>query len=330
MIPQKTLSVVVPLYNEETNIQPFYDALTAVLVNLEMEAEIIFVDDGSTDESFGLIESLAKEDKRVKCIRLSRNFGSHPALTAGLRHANGDAAVMMSVDLQDPPELINELIRHWRTGFHVVWAVREGRDDPLLKKSFAAAFYKIFRRIALPTYPATGMDFGIFDRLVLDSFKTFNELHHFITGSIVWLGFRQTQVFYHRKARHSGISKWPIRKRVKNALDAIVSFSYFPIRFISYTGLTISFLSFAYTIFLVVRKALFGLGNPGWSSIMVGMLLLGGVQLTMLGIIGEYIWRSSEQARGRPSYIIMDSIGFSKAKEFKGVENESDNMGVIP
>jgi dolichol-phosphate mannosyltransferase len=305
----------VPVYNEELNIQSFYDALISVLKRTELQAEIIFTDDGSIDGSFQIISTLVRQDDRVKCLRFSRNFGSHAAILAGLRWAAGDAAVIISVDLQDPPELILELIRRWQEGFHVVWSVREARDDPWLKKAFAAAFYKLFRAIAQPDYPSTGMDFGLFDRCVLESLKHLHELNHFITGMIVWLGFRQTTVLYHRQARHAGVSKWSFGKRVKNALDAIISFSYVPIRFISYVGLFISLLSFLFAGFLVVRRVFFGFGDPGWPSVMVAVLFIGGLQLMVLGILGEYIWRGTEQARGRPQYIVMDTIGFNQQAE---------------
>lgn len=308
---EKLVSIVVPVYDEETNVQPFYDALTAALPGSGFNIEIIFVDDGSSDRTFQMIGDLATLDPRVKAIRFSRNFGSHPALMAGLRWAGGDAAVMISVDLQDPPELIPELIEKWKEGFHVVWAVREGREDPFLKKAFARGFYKLFRKIALANYPAGGMDFGLFDRRILDNLKTLNELNHFITGMIIWLGFRQTSVPYNRRGRHSGSSKWSFAKRVKNALDAIISFSYVPIRFISYLGLLVSAISFLYGTFLVIRRALFGLGTLGWPSVMVAVLFLGGVQLTMLGILGEYIWRGTEQMKGRPQYIVMEAIGIA-------------------
>lgn len=312
MTHQKLVSIVIPVCNEEGNILAFYEALVPILDGIGLPAEIIFVDDGSTDRSYEIIDTLAQRDTRVKCLRFSRNFGSHPAIMAGLRWAAGDAAVMISVDLQDPPELIRELVRRWQEGFHVVWAVRESRDDPFSKKAFALAFYKLFRRIALPNYPATGMDFGLFDRRVLENLKSLNELNHFITGMIVWLGFRQTEVLYHRRARRSGYSKWSFGKRVKNGLDAIVSFSYFPVRFISYTGLFVSLLSFMFAGFLVVRRVFFGLGTPGWPSVMVAVLFIGGVQLVMLGILGEYIWRATEQVRGRPQYVVMEAIGFDQ------------------
>jgi len=315
MSQRKLVSVVVPVYNEESTVGPFYEALVKAISGVNTDFEIIFVDDGSSDGSYNLICKLAELDYRVKAVRFSRNFGSHAALLAGLRHASGDAAVIISVDLQDPPALIADLINRWQEGYHVVWAVRKDRDDPLLKKTFAAAFYKLFRKIALPDYPATGMDFGLFDRSVLASLSNFNELNHFITGMIVWLGFRQTQVFYHRLARHSGVSKWSFSKRVKNALDAIVSFSYAPIRLISYTGIFISVVSFLFGALLLMRSVLFGSGDLGWPSVMVAVLFSGGVQLMVLGILGEYIWRGTEQARGRPQYIVMEAVGFEQLSD---------------
>jgi dolichol-phosphate mannosyltransferase len=306
----RKLSIIVPVYNEDTNIEPFYDACRPVMDALHIDSELIFVDDGSTDRSFEIISALGSHDARVCCLRFSRNFGSHPAILAGLRFARGDSAVMISVDMQDPPELIPTLVERWESGFKVVWAVREGREDPVLKKLFALAFYKLFRAIGLKNYPETGMDFGLFDRCLLDHLKDMKELNYFIPGVILWLGFPQTTVPYHRRARLSGHSKWSMKKRIKNALDAIVSFSYFPIRFISYAGIFISFVSFAYAFFLIARRLLFGLGEIGWPSIMVALLFLGGVQLITLGILGEYIWRSAEQVRERPQYIIMETTGF--------------------
>jgi dolichol-phosphate mannosyltransferase len=313
MSSQRLLSVVVPVCDEETNIQPFYQALQRVLDQIDqtdLQAEIIFVDDGSTDRSYEIICTLARKDNRVKCLRFSRNFGSHAAMLAGLKWTRGDAVVIISVDLQDPPELILEMVKSWRKGNHVVWAVREGRDDPFLKKVFALAFYKIFSRIALKNYPKTGMDFGLFDRCIIDNLNQLREVNHFVPGLILWQGYPQDYVYYHRRARLSGVSKWPVGKRIKNALDAICSFSYIPIRFISLTGICISLVSFIMGAVLIIRRLFFGLGSVGWPSIMVTLLFLGGVQLIMLGVLGEYVWRGTDQTRGRPRYIIMETTGY--------------------
>lgn len=305
-------SVVVPCYNEETNVEPFYNVLASVIDRLNFDSEIIFIDDGSSDRTCDIIRALAQKDERVKLLQFSRNFGSHAALSAGLHWAAGDFAIMLSVDLQDPPELIPDLIERWREGFHVVWAVRQGRDDFTVTKILASAFYGLFRRIALPNYPASGMDFGLLDRRVLEAFKEFHELNHFITGMIVWLGFRQTQVHYNRRVRHSGSTKWHMTKRIKLAVDSIVSFSYLPIRVASYLGIVVCLTSFLYGFFIIIRRLFFGLGETGWPSVMVAVLFLGGVQLITLGILGEYLWRGVEQAKGRPMYVIMEQLGFDK------------------
>ena len=292
------------------NIRTFHEALTGALADGEADIEIIFVDDGSTDATFRIVEGLALQDKRVRAVRLSKNFGSHAAVLAGLRSATGHAAVMISADLQDPPAMIPALIQKWREGFHIVWAVREGRDDPFFKKMLANAFYRLFTRIALKDYPATGMDFGLFDRSVLDHLHTFTENNFDIVLVIMSLGFRQCQLPYFRRARHSGHSKWSLTKRIKAAVDLIVSYSYFPIRCISYLGIGISLVSFLFALFLIISNLLFGRAPIGWPSIMVAVLFLGGVQLIMLGILGEYVWRCNDQVKRRPQYIVMETIGF--------------------
>jgi len=307
--PRALLSVVVPVYDEEANIVPFYRALTSAASEWDVEIEILFVDDGSQDRSFEHIAELHRSDPRVKALRFSRNFGSHPALSAGLRHAHGDAAVLISVDLQDPPALIGTFIEHWRKGNHVVWGVRQTRDDPWLKKTLATSFYRFIRRIALPSYPPQGMDFGLLDRQVIHVFNGMEEANRLVPALLVWTGFRQAMIPYHRAARRAGVSKWPIAKRIKSAIDVAVSFSYVPIRLMSYLGIAASVLGFAYGAVLIFNRILFGVGGAGWPSVMVTVLFLGGLQLIMLGVLGEYLWRASEQVKRRPLYIVMDSLG---------------------
>jgi len=314
MNAQKLLSIVVPVFNEETNIEPFYAALAPVMDGLDVATEVLFVDDGSSDRSFERISGLAARDPRIRCLRFSRNFGSHPAVLAGLRNCAGDAAVMMSVDLQDPPEMIRKLSDEWQKGAHVVWAVRETRDDPWSKKVLANSFYWLFRRVALENYPPTGMDFGLFDHKVLECLRNYEERNAFIVGTIVWLGFNVAYVHYHRRARHSGHTKWSLGKRIKNALDAFVSFSHVPIRLISYSGLFVSFLSVLYAMYIMYRRFTHGDATSGWPSLMTAILFLGGVQLIMLGVVGEYLWRGVDQSRGRPQYIVMDKLGFETAE----------------
>lgn len=309
MNPSVELTIVAPVFNEEENIAVFHERVTKVCTDLQLTYEIVFVDDGSVDRSPVLIAEFCRRDPYVRGLCFSRNFGSHAALLAGLRNSRGRAAVILSVDLQDPPELIGEMLQRWRAGAHVVWGVRESRDDPWQKQLFARVFYRIMRQMALPNYPEKGMDFGLFDRKVIDALCEIREANQFIMGLILWLGFRQEYISYHREARRFGVSKWPFWKRLKSAIDAIVSFSYFPIRFISWMGLAVSLISVVYACILIVNRLVFGLGVAGWPSVMVALLFLGGVQLIMLGILGEYVWRGMDQTKGRPPYIIMEQWG---------------------
>jgi polyisoprenyl-phosphate glycosyltransferase len=307
------ISVVVPALNEETNIQPFYDELRLTIDELpEVDWEIIFVDDGSTDLTVAKVLALRDTDPRVKLLKFSRNFGSHPGVTAGLSYASGDALVIMGVDLQDPPALIKTFLEQWRQGYKIVWGVRETRDDPWTKSLLANAFYRICRAVAFPDYPKGGMDCGLFDRKVIDIFLSIGDRNGFVFANILWTGFPQAQIPYGRRARLSGEGKWPLGKRIKAGIDVIVSFSYVPIRSMSYLGIFISCLSFVYASFLIVQRVFWGVGGSGWPSVMVAILFLGGVQLIMLGILGEYIWRTSAQVLARPLYIVMDEIGFEK------------------
>ncbi len=307
----RLISVVVPAYNEEENVQFFYDAVTAVTNNLsEFDWEFLIVDDGSTDRTVERFRALAEKDRRLRILQLSRNFGSYAALRAGFDHARGDAVITISADLQDSPELFRTFVARWKEGYHTVWGVREQRDDPLTKKVLAALFYQVIRRLALAGLPVGGMDCGLFDRKVIDAFREIPDRNNITFMTIYWMGFRQAQVPYHRRERKFGQSKWPFRKRMKAALDVITSLSSLPIRFISYMGLFISMLSFLAAMVVVFNKLVWGIGEWGWPSLMVVMLFLGGIQLIMLGLIGEYLWRVGAQVRGQPWYIVMDKIGF--------------------
>lgn len=315
MSDKQLVSIVVPVLNEETNIEPFYEQLTKAASSWDVDIEILFVDDGCTDTSFEIMSRLRKKDPRVHALRFSRNFGSHAALSAGLRHAKGAAAALISVDLQDDPALIGTFIDEWRKGNHVVWGVRATRDDPWAKTMFANAFYAVIRKLALPNYPPKGMDFGLLDRKVIDAFNGFEEVNRIVPTLLIWAGFKQVLVPYHRKGRLSGVSKWSFAARIKAAVDIIVSFSYVPIRAISYTGLAASFVGFAYGGVLIFNRLANGVGAAGWPSVMVTVLFLGGLQLTMLGVLGEYVWRTSEQVRRRPLYIVMERLGLDERSD---------------
>jgi|TARA_B100002003_G_C14155263_1_gene556080 dolichol-phosphate mannosyltransferase len=317
------VSIIVPIFNEEMNIKPFYNELTATISKISnMRWEIIFVDDGCTDRSVDKVMALREADQRVKLLRLSRNYGSHAALMAGFQYSNGDALVIMSVDLQDPPGLIREFVEKWHEGYHMVWGVRESREDPWGKKILAYGFYWLLRKTVFLNYPKGGMDYGIFDRSMIDIILSIDERHGFVFATLLWSGFRQTQIPYARKSRKRGITKWSFARRVKSAIDIIISFSYFPIRIISYLGIVVSFLSFVFEMFLITRSVYFKLDSDGWLLLMVGILFIGGVQLIMLGVLGEYIWRIAEQVRGRPPYLVMEEVGFN-INNRKKEENET-------
>jgi len=308
---RQTLSVVVPVFNEEDNLRPFLNAANAALAELDMDVEIVFVDDGSADRTFEVAAALAREDSRVRCLRFSRNFGSACAQLAGLRAATGDAAVVISVDLQDPPELVPEMVERWRQGAKTVWAVRERRQDPWVQTQLSFLFYRVFRKIGVDDYPAGGMDFGLFDRRILEHLREMRELNFFIPAIVMWYGYPSAQIGYARRERVRGLTKWSLAKRFNLALNAIVSFSFFPIRFISYLGVALSALSMCYAALVVVRRVSWGLGDvTGWPSLMIVILFIGGVQMVMLGMLGEYVWRSADQVRGRPQYIVMERAGF--------------------
>lgn len=305
------ISVVIPAMNEEDNVLPFYDAVKAVTDSLGgFDWEFVFVDDGSTDGTLDRLLSVREKDSRVRVVQLSRNFGSYAALRAGFDYASGDAVITISADLQDSPGLFNAFLKRWQEGYHIVWGVRAQRDDPWSKKLLAGLFYRLIRRLALPGLPAAGMDCGLFDRRVVHCFRQIPDKNAITFMTIYWMGFRQASVPYHRQRRQFGESKWPFRKRLKSAVDVITAFSFLPIRVSSYLGLLVSAISLLAAVIVLFNKLVLGIGELGWPSLMVVVLFLGGVQLVMLGTIGEYLWRISLEVRGRPQYIVMREIGF--------------------
>lgn len=316
MTETRLISIVVPTMNEEENIRRFYDAVTAVTHSLRDFAwELIFVDDGSTDQTLEHILSLRKADPSVRVLQLSRNFGSYAAIRAGLEYAKGDACICISADLQDPPELFRAFVARWRDGHDIVWGVRQRRADPWSKKVLAALFYRVVRRLSLADLPERGMDCGLFDRKVVDAFRQIPDKNAITFMTVYWMGFRQARVLYDREARRFGTSKWPIGKRVKSALDVITAFSYLPVRLISYVGLAMAVLAFVGASIVLFDRFVLGIGGQGWPSLMVVVLFVGGVQMLMLGVLGEYLWRINSEVRGRPQYIVMNAFGFDAAPQ---------------
>ena len=308
------ITIVVPVFNERDNLRAFYDAVNDVLRSLaDYDWDFVFVDDGSRDGSFEVLRELAAADPRVRALRFPRNFGSHIAIAAGLDHCAGDAAVIMAADLQDPPPLIREFVARWRESFDVVWGARTGRDDGWLRSWGMSMFYRLVRRFAIPTYPKGGTgSFCLISRPVIDAFRQCTERNRLTFGLIAWGGFRETAVEYHRPRRLVGSSSWTIGKMVKSAIDTFVSFSFLPIRAISFLGLAISGLSFLFGFYVVANKLWFGTRVEGWTSVMLAVLVIGGVQLVMIGVLGEYLWRILDEARERPLYIVERTVGVSR------------------
>lgn len=306
-VPLDVLSIIVPFLNEERNLNRLYERVSDVARQLPgTEVELVLVDDGSTDDSAAAVRDLPKGEIPVQLVRLSRNFGSHAALAAGVAHATGDVITFLSADLQDPPEILIQMLDKWRAGFRIVWATRESRADPLSTKLFSGAYYSLMRKFALPQMPAGGVDFCMVDRKVVESLGNLQERNSNIFNLLMWAGFSQCYIPYHRRAREEGRSKWSMSKKIKLFIDSFVAFSFFPMRLISALGGVFSLLGVCYAAFIGVRALLFGVAVQGWASLMVAVLLCSGVQLLMLGILSEYLWRALDASRNRPTYIVSD------------------------
>lgn len=300
------LSVVVAAYNEENNIPDLHRALDSVdWAGMGVEPEYVFVDDHSSDRTPEILQKLSLQDSRVKWIRFSRNFGSHLAFASGLEQSTGDVAVIMAADLQDPPELIPRLVQKWREGNKVVWAVRQKREGERTRtRLMSRLYYALMQRYALKEMPTGGADFLLIDRQVIDVLNRAPEKNTSILALIQWLGFTQAYIEYTKESRRCGASKWTLAKKIKLAIDSFVSFSYAPIRLMSLLGICIASLGFLYALIVLVRAIGFACPVEGWSSLMCVVLVLSGVQLIMLGMLGEYLWRAYDETRGRPRYII--------------------------
>jgi polyisoprenyl-phosphate glycosyltransferase len=310
-VPKPLISIVVPVFNEQANLPRLHAEVTSTLRSVgEFDWEFVFVDDGSRDRSFQVLEELRAHDPSVRALRFPRNFGSHVAIAAAIDHCHGDAAVVMAADLQDPPSLLPAFLAKWREGFDVVWGARSGRDDGALRGWAMNRFYALVRRFAIPSYPQGGTgSFCLIGTPVIAAFRQCTERNRLTFGLIAWAGFRETEVPYHRPQRLAGTSAWTTGRMVKAAIDTFVSFSFLPIRLISFFGLAFSALSFLFGFYVLVNKIVYGTKVAGWSSVMLAVLVIGGVQLLMIGVVGEYLWRILDEARARPLYIVERSLG---------------------
>jgi len=299
------LSIVTPAYNEASNLPVLYGRLAQVLSGMELDWEWIVVDDHSADGTFEVIKDIARRDPRVRAFRFARNFGSHLALACGLREARGDCIAFMAADLQDPPETLPTLMTRWRDGAQVVWAVRARREGETRRTTgFSRLYYWLMRRIVgISEMPSTGADFCLIDRHVANSLLQFGERNLTVFALLTWMGFRQDTITYDKAARLHGSSGWTLEKKLKLVVDSVTSFTYLPIRAMSYVGFVVALVGFAYAG-MVVLNALTGRPVEGWSSLIVVVLVLGGVQMIMMGVLGEYLWRALDESRRRPRYLI--------------------------
>lgn len=305
------VSLIIPVYNEEAAIPLFLAAIRPVIEAERYRFEFVFVNDGSRDRSLDILQAARAEDPRVKIVDFSRNFGKELALAAGLKAATGEAAIPMDVDLQDPPELIADFLRKWEEGYDVVVGVRRRRSsDTAFKRRSAALFYAIFNELCGRRLIPNAGDYRLMNRAALDALNSLPERVRFTKGLYAWVGFRQAIVPYDRPARVAGTSKWNAWKLWNFALDGITSFSTLPLRIWSYVGFAVAMLGFVYAAWITVRTLLFGVDVPGYPSLMVAVLVLGGLILMSLGILGEYLGRVFEESKGRPLYIVRSCIGF--------------------
>jgi len=308
----KLLSLVIPCYNEAIGIPALISRLLEMKKGLEgvADVEFIFIDDHSTDETPRLLKQIATEHSFVKFIRLSRNSGSHVAIIAGMSHANGDAAVFLAADLQDPPEMIAQMFEKWQEGFDVVWAVRTERPGISKISLFLSnSFYYLLNRMTNMKFPSMGADFALIDRRVMKGLVSSAGSKPSLVALIVWLGFKQVELPYVKEERQFGTSKWTLSKKLNAFADAFVGFSYLPMRFMSLLGFAAAFCGFLYAMFVMIMRFIVGDPIEGWASLMVVILIIGGLQMLMLGVLGEYLWRNLEESRKRPLFLIEDHKG---------------------
>ncbi len=299
------LSIIVPAFNEEEVLPEFYRRVSAMAEGIDAAAELIFINDGSTDQTLSLLQELKAGDPRVAILDLSRNFGKEIAMTAGLDHAHGDAVVVIDADLQDPPELIPEMLRQWQEGYDVVYAKRTSRaGESAMKKFTAHIFYRLIRRMSRVDIPPDTGDFRLLSRRAVDALVGLREQHRFMKGLFAWVGYPQKAILYERDARFDGETKWNFTGLWNFAIEGITSFSILPLKMASYVGVFTALSAFVYGIFIIFQTLFYGNPVAGYPSLLVAVLFLGGIQLIALGVIGEYLGRMFDETKGRPLYLL--------------------------
>ena len=302
-MPAPMLSIVIPVFNEEENLPALHARLSATLTEQKLDYEVVFVDDGSQDQSPAILRRLEAEDRRVVVVEFARNFGHQVAISAGLEHSRGRVVCIMDADLQDPPEVLHKFLAKWQEGWEVVYAIRTERKEWWGKRLAYAAFYRLLQRVANIEIPLDAGDFCIMDRKVVDLLVRMPERNRFVRGIRSWVGFKQVGVPYERQARHAGSPKYTFRKLLYLALDGLISFSHMPLRIITVMGVTVSLLSFLVALFYLIKKIVFGIGVAGFTTLVVSIFFLAGIQLMTIGVIGEYIGRISDEVKHRPLYV---------------------------
>ncbi|MGM0882621.1 MAG: glycosyltransferase family 2 protein [Bacillota bacterium] len=321
-------SIIVPMYNEEEVIEFTYDRLKQVMDGTEEPYELIFVNDGSHDRTVELITMICNFDPSVRLINFSRNFGHQIAISAGMDYAQGDAIVVIDADLQDPPEVILEMIAKWKEGYEVVYGKRlKRKGETVFKKVTAKIFYRTMRILTNVDIPVDTGDFRLIDRKVCDVLRGLKEKNRFVRGLVSWIGFRQTMVEYEREERFAGDTKYPLKKMISFAVDGITSFSHKPLKIATYVGFTLSIGSFLYLIVVIFQKLFTGSTVAGWASIVAVNLLFNGIILMLLGLIGEYIGRIYDESKNRPLYIVRDVQGYSGPKgDYPTAANDPERL----
>ncbi len=308
------ISIIIPVYFNSDTLLLLYEDMKEKILHKIGAYEIVMVDDGSEDNSWEVMNQIRESDEHVKCIRLSRNFGEHAALLAGLSHCSGDCAVTKQADLQEDSELILEMYESWKRGNKVVLAVRAQRDDSAVKKFFANMYYGIVRKFIEKKMPVGGFDCYLLDRQVIEVLQMLDEKNSALTLQVLWAGFQSEKIYFHRKDREIGQSRWTLSKKFKLVMDSMMSFSYFPIRFMSGVGAVCAMISFLWIIGVILERLIVGTPIAGWASLMCLILFSTGMILLMLGILGEYLWRTLDASRNRPPFLI-DTVNNCRAKD---------------
>lgn len=306
------ISIIVPVYWNSDTLLALYEDMRAKILEKLGDYEIVFVDDGSGDNSWEIMNQIADMDSNVKLVKLSRNFGEHAALLAGMHYCTGDCAVTKQADLQEDSELILEMHEKWKEGNKVVMAIREERDDPALKKFFAGMYYALVRKFIMKDMPAGGCDCYLIDRQVIEVIEMLDEKNSSLTLQVMWVGFKRANVYFHRKAREEGESRWTLGKKIKLVIDSMMSFSYTPVRMMSGVGSLFFCASIIWAVVIILQTIIHGADVAGWASLMALVLCSSGLIMLMLGMLGEYIWRALDESRNRPPFLVDETKGFDK------------------